>query len=369
MPSSKPRRRPSATTRCCASSTTPAKPWPACCATGQRRVEHHRRPHHRARPGPGADPRRRTATAPDILIRTDSAGCQPRLPRPHPRPARAAACDSCFSVGAAITEPVRDARSAPALDWMPAVDTDGDLRDGAEIAEITHLRRPGRLPATAPGSSCAGNARTPARSCRLFDTIDGLRHQVFATDTPRGGGSLQLPRSPPPRPRPRRRPHPLRQGHRLRPVPVPPVRHQPRLARTRPDRHRPARLDPAPCSWTANSPSPNRRSCATGCCTSPPASSAPPDEPPPRIAQRWPWASDLATAFARLDALPRPSRLTDTHRTVYKGHGERPATCRGPSTRRQHDFHETSVKDQTGPPGDAYRWRGSSPLSYQRTAG
>jgi hypothetical protein len=26
-----------------------------------------------------------------------------------------------------------------------------------------------------------------------------------------------------------------------------------------------------------------------------------------RIAQRWPWARDLATAFTRLDALPRPS--------------------------------------------------------------
>jgi hypothetical protein len=26
-----------------------------------------------------------------------------------------------------------------------------------------------------------------------------------------------------------------------------------------------------------------------------------------RIAQRWPWAADLATAFARLDALPRPN--------------------------------------------------------------
>jgi hypothetical protein len=25
-----------------------------------------------------------------------------------------------------------------------------------------------------------------------------------------------------------------------------------------------------------------------------------------RIAQRWPWARDLANAFARLDTLPRP---------------------------------------------------------------
>ena len=46
-----------------------------------------------------------------------------------------------------------------------------------------------------PGSSCAGNARTPAPNCRLFDTIEGMRHQVFATDTPPGdptGGPIQF---------------------------------------------------------------------------------------------------------------------------------------------------------------------------------
>ena len=40
-----------------------------------------------------------------------------------------------------------------------------------------------------------------------------------------------------------------------------------------------------------------------------------------RIAQRWPWAPDLVAAFARLDALPRPHRLTNSTSTVYKGYG------------------------------------------------
>src|SRR5213593_101236 len=43
-----------------------------------------------------------------------------------------------------------------------------------------------------PGSSCAANART---QLSLFDTIEGMRHQVMATDTPpgtaSGGGTIQ----------------------------------------------------------------------------------------------------------------------------------------------------------------------------------
>jgi hypothetical protein len=46
--------------------------------------------------------------------------------------------DTRFSVGVAITEPVRAAiRHATA--WIPAIDTDGALRDGAEICDITGL--------------------------------------------------------------------------------------------------------------------------------------------------------------------------------------------------------------------------------------
>src|SRR5690606_32605570 len=46
-------------------------------------------------------------------------------------------------------------------------------------------------------------------------------------------------------------PDPVRQADRLWPVPVPGVRDQHRLAGTRPDRYRPARLDPAAAGWRA----------------------------------------------------------------------------------------------------------------------
>ena len=45
---------------------------------------------------------------------------------------------SFFSIGAAITDPIRTAITA-CVDWVDAIETDGSLRDGAQLAEITHL--------------------------------------------------------------------------------------------------------------------------------------------------------------------------------------------------------------------------------------
>src|SRR5947209_11636444 len=72
-----------------------------------------------------------------ILIRSDSAGCTQGF-LAHIRAVREHGIDTCFSVGMAITEPVREAIRA-ATDWIPALDSDGELRDGAEICEITGL--------------------------------------------------------------------------------------------------------------------------------------------------------------------------------------------------------------------------------------
>jgi Transposase DDE domain group 1 len=73
----------------------------------------------------------------DILIRSDSAGATKGF-LTHIRGLREHGVASLFSIGAAITEPIRTAITA-CVDWQPALDTDGSLRDGAEIAEITHL--------------------------------------------------------------------------------------------------------------------------------------------------------------------------------------------------------------------------------------
>jgi Transposase DDE domain group 1 len=126
-----------------------------------------------------------------ILIRSDSAGCTYGF-LAHIRSLRELGIDIRFSVGVAITEPIRDAIRA-ATDWLPAVDADGDLRDGAEICELTDL-----LPADLRNNYPDGTrfiARRerphPGAQLTLFDTIEGLRHQVMATDTPHGGGSVQ----------------------------------------------------------------------------------------------------------------------------------------------------------------------------------
>lgn len=45
-----------------------------------------------------------------------------------------------FSVGYAVTEPVRRAiQAVPNHLWHPALDQDGTLRDGAEVAELTGM--------------------------------------------------------------------------------------------------------------------------------------------------------------------------------------------------------------------------------------
>jgi hypothetical protein len=48
----------------------------------------------------------------------------------------------------------------------------------------------------------------PGAQLTLFDTIEGMRHQVMAIDTPPGNGSIQFLEARPPRPRPRGRSHP-----------------------------------------------------------------------------------------------------------------------------------------------------------------
>jgi hypothetical protein len=70
-------------------------------------------------------------------MRSDSAGATNGF-LAHIRGLRELGMDTFFSVGIAITEPVRAGVSA-CVDWVDAINTDGDLRDGAQLAEITRL--------------------------------------------------------------------------------------------------------------------------------------------------------------------------------------------------------------------------------------
>lgn len=127
-----------------------------------------------------------------ILIRSDSAGCTHGL-LAHIRDQREHGVDARFSVGVAITEPVRQAiltmKKRPD-DWIPALDGDGKPRPGAHVAELTGLVPDDGYP---PGTRFIVRRERPHPGAQLslFDTIEGLRHQVMATDTPPGNGSIQ----------------------------------------------------------------------------------------------------------------------------------------------------------------------------------
>jgi hypothetical protein len=127
-----------------------------------------------------------------ILIRSDSAGSSHEF-LAHIRGLREHGVHTEFSVGVAITTPIRAAITT-AEDWVPALDGDGSLRDGAELVELTNHLDPGVL-ATFPAGTrliCRRERPHPGAQLSLFDTINGMRHQVFATDTPHGGGSIQF---------------------------------------------------------------------------------------------------------------------------------------------------------------------------------
>jgi hypothetical protein len=123
-----------------------------------------------------------------ILLRSDSAGSS-RDFLAHIRGLREQHLDIRFSVGVAITEPVRDA-IRQVTGWIPAVDVDGDLREHAEICEITGLLPAGGFP---DGTRFLVRRERPHPGAQLslFDTIEGWRHQVIATDTPPGNGNIQ----------------------------------------------------------------------------------------------------------------------------------------------------------------------------------
>ena len=141
-----------------------------------------------------------------ILLRSDSAGSSHGF-LAHIRTLRDRQhLDIRFCVGVAITEPVREAIRATTA-WIPAVDVDGDLREHADICEITADGFtadgftadgfPAGTRFTADGFPAGTRFIVrrerphPGAQLTLFDTIEGWRHQVLATDTPPGDGSLQ----------------------------------------------------------------------------------------------------------------------------------------------------------------------------------
>jgi hypothetical protein len=120
------------------------------------------------------------AGAPRLVVRADAAGATHGF---------AAACRQRrvgFSVGFGITEAVRAAITAvPEAAWSPAVETGGDLRDGAWLVEVTRLVD---LSAWPDSSRLIVRKERPHPGAQLsiFDDDQGMRHTAFLTDTPDG---------------------------------------------------------------------------------------------------------------------------------------------------------------------------------------
>lgn len=112
----------------------------------------------------------------EMLVRTDSAGathdfiegCRQRGVR--------------FSSGLPIDQRARNAvLLAQEEDWIPAIETDGTVRDGAWVTELTELIDLGTWP---EGTRVIARRERPHPGAQLslFDISDGHRHQLFITD-------------------------------------------------------------------------------------------------------------------------------------------------------------------------------------------
>ena len=209
-----------------------------------------------------------------------------------------------FSVGYDLTETVRAAIVEIAdCAWVSALDQDGAERANGQVAEITGLLDLAGWPA---GSRVLVRRERAHPGAQLsFTDHDGHRFQAILTDQP--DHDIAADRAPSPRPRPRRGPHPQRQGHRPAQPAVPRLRAQPRLAGSSSCIAHDlicwtqrllltgelARAEPKRLRYRLLHVAARLAFHARGARL--------------RLQASWPWAADLAAAFARLNALPPPA--------------------------------------------------------------
>jgi hypothetical protein len=116
-----------------------------------------------------------------VLVRTDSGGGTHGFLEWLTAPSRRLH----YSIGMTITEDMQAAiGKVPASSWTPAYDGDGQVRDGAWVADITGLLDLSGWPA---GMRVIVRKERPHPGAQLrFTDIDGHRFTAFATDTKRG---------------------------------------------------------------------------------------------------------------------------------------------------------------------------------------
>jgi len=118
-----------------------------------------------------------------ILIRADGAGYS------HALISALSEQGLEFSVGFPVTDPVRDALAQiPAWAWQVACNAEGDLREHADVVEITDLLDLSRWTGTCPNMRVIVRRELPHPGATLdaFEIRDGYRYQAFTTNTARG---------------------------------------------------------------------------------------------------------------------------------------------------------------------------------------
>ncbi len=94
-----------------------------------------------------------------------------------------------FSVGFAVTDKVRTAIAlVPAKAWTAAIDADGGVRQGGDVAEVTGLLDPLMLARWPAGLRVIVRRERPHPGAQLsvFEERDGWRYQAVATNTAAG---------------------------------------------------------------------------------------------------------------------------------------------------------------------------------------
>jgi hypothetical protein len=123
-----------------------------------------------------------------ILVRADTAGATHQLLDWLTEHGRVPGRSMEFSVGFPIGKgpAVHEAiERLPARAWTPALAADGEVREGAEVAELTGLLDLRRWP-TGMRVIVRRERPHPGAPLTLFEQADGWRYQAFATNTPAG---------------------------------------------------------------------------------------------------------------------------------------------------------------------------------------
>ena len=121
-----------------------------------------------------------------LLIRSDGAGASHGLLDWLTEQGQVRGRSVEYTVGFAITEKLRDAIDlVPKKVWTPALDADGGIREGGDVAELTGLIDPRVLGKWPPGMRVIVRRERPHPGAQLslFEERDGWRYQAFVTNT------------------------------------------------------------------------------------------------------------------------------------------------------------------------------------------